>query len=68
MEQSVKSGYEAASLRLINALSHRYTASDSSDHLEHVMSLAGQVNGVGCFSNSAKSHQKRIRPLGKLPG
>ncbi len=53
-EQSIESGYEAAKLCLLNALSNLGAASDQFDRLERIVHLAGYVNGVDGFSDSPK--------------
>lgn len=53
-EQNIESGYEAAKLCLLNALSNLGAASDQFDRLERIVHLAGYVNGIDGFSESPK--------------
>ncbi len=52
--QTIESGYDAAKLCLLNALSNLGAASDQFDRLERIVHLAGYVNGVDGFADSPK--------------
>ncbi len=54
VEQSIESGYKAAKLCILNALSNLGAASDQFDRLERIVHLAGYVNGIDGFSDSPK--------------
>lgn len=53
-DQNIESGYEAAKLCLLNALSNVGAASDQFNRLNKIVHIAGYVNGIDGFSDSPK--------------